>query len=285
MITRINQDHANVQVVIDFKMIMKDRLECFYTQDGFIAIDCEMLGNAYFKVASSIKTGQIWYLRQFNVTARFWSDPMPAVDRTDTRNDRSVIDEHCYVCNSRNLLGTITYFQRNSPFVYEGVFPDIDLMTVSTLNHAHVAVLSEEMTKPLKVAIGSGRKAVGVSFNIRYGVRMPTTAEGHKRAVIWRRSMTRQGGRHDGFLERQHRMNVTYSVSEWQSLGERIENEVRFRKKLGMKIVTRASNYAPAQVLLSKWCRMAFERCIAEGELSYENIGHKALHSEDVADD
>ena len=153
------------------------------------------------------------------------------------------------------------------------------------MNHAHVVELPADIMKPLRLAVGSGRKAVGMAFNIKFGARMPTKAEQHKRAVIWRRGMVRQGARYDEWLERQRRMQIAYGHTEHASIDIRIKEDSKFRKKLGMKIVTCASHYAPAQVLLSKWCRMAFERCIAEGELSYENIGHKALHSEDVADD
>ena len=285
MITRINRGRANVQVVIDFKLVMKDRLECFYTQDGFVAIDCELLGNVYFKAVTSIKTGQVWYLRQFDIANRFWSATVPAVDKTDTRNDRSVVDENCYVCNSRNWLGTITCFQCNSPFIYEEVFPPFDPMRACSMNHAHIEKLPDALSKTLKAAIGSGRKAVGMSFNLRFGVRMPTKAQEHNRSVIWRRSITRQSARHDDFILRQHRMNVAYGQTRWDTLEERIANDAKFRKKLGMKIVTCASNYAPGQVLLSKWCRLAFETCIANGEFSYENIGRKNLRDEDAPDE
>jgi hypothetical protein len=153
------------------------------------------------------------------------------------------------------------------------------------MNHAHVAELPADMMKPLRLAVGSGRKAVGMAFNIKFGARMPTKAEQHKRAVIWRRGMVKQGLRFDQWLERQHRMQIAYGHTEHASIDIRIEEDSKFRKKLGMKVVTCRSNYAPAQVLLSRYCRMAFERCIREGEFSYENIGRKALHDEDVADE
>jgi hypothetical protein len=71
-VCQLNANIYEFQMTIDFRMVMKDGIDCFYTHDGYVAIDCAMLGVAYIKQVISIKTGQYWYFRQFNVNERFF---------------------------------------------------------------------------------------------------------------------------------------------------------------------------------------------------------------------
>ena len=58
-------------------MVMKDKIDCSYTTDGYVAMECNMLGNMYIMQAISLKTGQYWYARQFDITERFFADGAP----------------------------------------------------------------------------------------------------------------------------------------------------------------------------------------------------------------
>ena len=90
IVTSKHRGQADIQVKLDFKLIMKDKLECFYTQDGYVAIDCAMLGNMYIEQVLSITSSQHWYLRQFSLADSFWRDTHAAIDKNDTRDSRSV---------------------------------------------------------------------------------------------------------------------------------------------------------------------------------------------------
>ena len=84
MYGNLYKDLIDVQIVIDFEMVMKDKLDCYYTQDGQVAISCELLGNAYIKQAFDLKSGHVWYTRQFALTDELHEETIPAVDPADT---------------------------------------------------------------------------------------------------------------------------------------------------------------------------------------------------------
>ena len=140
--------------------------------------------------------------------------------------------------------------------------------------------LDKDVKKEVKALIGTGRKAVGMAFNVEFGVRMPTKEESHKKAVTWRRSLKSQGQRHDLFWERIVQREYHNGSSPFGTVDERIENDKRFRLKLARKVVGCKTNYAPAQILMSQYCRSAFTKAIELGEMSYENIGNKGLDTE-----
>ena len=270
-----HKEEMDIQITLDFKMIMKDKLECFYTHDGYIAIDCEMLGNMYIKQTVGLKTSLLWYLRQFDIHDRFWSAPVPAVSPEDTRSDRTVADEPCFVCNSSMWLGTVTCFQCNCPFVYESAFPDFDAQTAGTIEHNFIQELTPEFKNKAKVCIGVARRLVGTSFNIQYGIALPSTTMTSKKAFTWRRGMGSQGERHDKWWLRIHNKDLANGVTEFEDIMERINKDKQWRTKLARKVLTCSVNFAPAQVLLSKYCRHAYLKAIEYGEVTYDAAGHK----------
>jgi hypothetical protein len=128
-----NKSLADFQITIDLELIMKDGLECFYTADGYVAIDCDLLAPAYIKQVIGVKTGQFWYYRQFVLRDCFFGETTPKLDRADTRAERSVLEERCIVCNSLMWTGSLTCINCFSPMCYETGFPDVDLANIVLL--------------------------------------------------------------------------------------------------------------------------------------------------------
>ena len=57
------KDRIDIQITIDFRMVKKDRIKSYLTSKGFVAIDCQFLGNLYVKAILGMRTGQFWYIR------------------------------------------------------------------------------------------------------------------------------------------------------------------------------------------------------------------------------
>ena len=172
-------------------------------------------------------------------------------------------------------LGTITCFQRNSPILYENVFPDFDPNAMCSIEGRFVDELPEKTKQTLRTCITDGRRATGMKFCIFIGVRMPSKDELKRKAATWNRSLKRQGERHDEFWKRNHEKEFGIGTTPYSTIEERIRNDRRFRKKLAVKVVNSSANYAPGQILLSKFCRMAYTIAIEKGEHSYENVGNR----------
>lgn len=264
-----------MQFTIDFELVMKDGLECFLTSDGFIAIDCEMLGSAYFKQILNIKSGQIWFLRQFEMSDQFWTDRTEVVPKEDTRNHRAVVHETCFVCSCKAWLGTFTCFNCDSPFIYLDVFPDFNPRQASTMNEGHVVQLSDDVKKTVKAILNQGRKIAGMQCNILFGIRMPIEEGSAKsRKNVTNRGLEAQARRKDADFLKMHNREYRFQVTPHARIEDRIEHDQAFRLKLARKILNCSSNYAPAQFLLSQYCRAAYTAAIAKKDISYENLGY-----------
>jgi hypothetical protein len=264
----------DVQITIDFELIMKDGLECFYTSDGFIAIECDKLGSAYFKQILNIKNGQITFLRQFELSDRFWRDRTIRVPHEDTRNMRAVVHESCFVCNCKAWLGTFTCFNCETPFMYTDVFPEFDPQETGTMEPEHVAQLDKGIKDVVVKLLSNGRKIAGMQCNLLFGIRMPMEEGSSKsKKNVMGRSIRAQADRNDKSTLKQHDRDYRFQVTPYERLEDRIENDRSFRLKLARKVLNCSTNYAPAQFLLSDWHRAAYTAAIKKGEILYENLG------------
>jgi hypothetical protein len=113
-----------------------------------------------------------------------------------------------------------------------------------------------------------------MQFNILYGIRMPSKDDDRK-SQTYHRGFKRQGGRHDEFLQRMHDKDLRQGLTTHVTVPERIVSDRNFRLKLARKVVTCNANYAPAQILCSTFCRQAYRAAIANGEITYENVGYR----------
>jgi len=136
--------------------------------------------------------------------------------------------------------------------------------------------LNDDMTAKLKKGIASGRKAVGMQFNVMYGIRFPPKEVEKRKAATYRRSLAKQAERHDKRWERSNARDLLTGVTRAQTIEERIRTDRLLRLRLARKVANCSTNFAPGQILLSEVCRLAYRTAIENGEMSYENISYKA---------
>ena len=270
------KDRIYIQITIDFRMVKKDGIKSYLTSEGFVAIDCQFLGNLYVKAVLGMRTGQFWYIRQFKISDEFWRRGASVEDKEDTRNERSVVDETCFVCNSLMWLGTVTCFHCSSPFMYVNVFPEFDPDASCALDGEYLVRLEDDLLRKLMKGIASGRKAVGMQFNVIYGIRFPSKEIEKKKAAVFNRSLAKQAERHDRHWQRQNARDLLLGVTRANTIEERIQTDKVLRLRLARKVANCSTNFAPGQILLSEVCRLAFRVAIELGEMSYENLGYRA---------
>ena len=186
------------------------------------------------------------------------------------------MDETCSVCNSLMWLGTTTCFQCSSPFMYVNVFPDFDPDASCSIDGEFLVRLDDEVINKLKKGIASGRKAVGMQFNVMFGIRFPSREAEKRKASIYNRSLAKQAERHDKHWQRQNARDLLTGVTRARTIEERVRTDRILRLRLARKVANSSTNFAPGQILLSEVCRLAYTVAIENGEMSYENVGYKA---------
>jgi len=105
-----HKESFEIQVMLDFRMMIKDGITAYYTADGHVAIKAECLGAAYIAQINSVANGAFWYLRNFEPNDRYYTGKTEVVP-SDSSNHRCVAEEPCYVCNTRMWRGAVTCFQ------------------------------------------------------------------------------------------------------------------------------------------------------------------------------
>ena len=117
-----------------------------------------------------------------------------------------------------------------------------------------------------------------MKFALFIGARFPTK-EDFKRTCV-ARSVKRQGERHDDFWTRAAVKEYQNGISPYSTVDERIRNDEAFRRKLALKVVKAATNFAPGQILMSRVCRLAYTVAIEKGEFTYENAGYRSRRTD-----
>ena len=203
-----------MQITIDFELIMKDGLDCLYTSDGFVAIECDKLGSAYLKQILNIKSGQISLLRQFEMSDRFSRDRTMRVPHEDTRNMRAAVHESCFACSCNAWLGTFTCFSCDTPFMYTDVFPEFNPQETGTMEPEHVSQLDNRVKDVEVKLLSNGQKAAGMQCNILFGIRMPI-AEGSSKSKrnVMGRSIRAQADRNHRSTLKQHESDYRCQVT------------------------------------------------------------------------
>ena len=110
---------------------------------------------------------------------------------------------------------------------------------------------------------------------VTYRIRLPGNSTVRSIGRTGRRAYAQQAQRYDDHQRRTHKgLHLSGAIPD-ATIEERIRNDYNFRLRTAKLIVNNNQNLAPAQVLKSKICRMAFELALANGELSYESIGKR----------
>ena len=73
--------------------------------------------------------------------------------------------------------------------MYMNVLPEFDPNAACSLDGEYFVCLEDELTHEIKRGIASGRKAVGVQFNVIFGSRFPSIQMEKKKAAIYNRSL------------------------------------------------------------------------------------------------
>ena len=276
---KVHVEKFKIQITLDFRMIVWDEVPAFYTSEGLVAIRTNALGAAYIAQIISLETGTYSYLRAFKITDWHWTG-RDVIDTADTRGQRNISCERCFVCNTEMWIGVLTCMQCYCPIITERHtaegFPRFSPHT-STLDDRSMEPWSDAEQKDFREVISMGRRLNGLKFNVQFGIRPPTMEEERNRANVYYRSFRSQGNRTDGDLERKHRMELRLGNTQFTAgLEDRIARDAPFRLKLARAVVACSRHYSPAAILLSRLHRLAYTTAIRYGEISYENVGYRS---------
>ena len=270
-----HKDKFKIQITIQLDMIIHDGIECYYTDDGFIAIRTEYLGMAYVNQIISIDSGAYHFVRPFEITDHHWTQRATRItDPRDTRISRSIVREPCYVCNTDMWLGMVTCIQCGNPICYDESLPTHN-PGMTGLPATSTCAYTGKKARIIKEGMADGRKAKGMLFNVTYRIRLPGNSTVRSIGRTGRRAYAQQAQRYDEHQRRTHRGLYLNGATPYETIEERIQNDYNFRLRTAKLIVNSNQNLAPAQVLKSGICRMAFELALNNGELSYESIGKR----------
>jgi len=205
------------------------------------------------------------------MTDTHWQREPARISTRDSRRDRYLASDNCYICHSDTWVGTLSCLHCNCPIIHEGFFPSYKHDDVS-FSRDRTEPVDEEIVKKLKAVVARGRRATGMRFNVMFGVRMPDIDEESRKAQLYTRSMRKQAERTDKDLLRSFNAFRRFGTVRYNTLEEQIQNDAKYRMKLARKMVNCTANFAPASILLSKYMRMAFELTIQNGEMSYSKL-------------
>jgi hypothetical protein len=154
-------------------------------------------------------------------------------------------------------------------------FHDFNPNVVAGLQPADLVEPDGRNVATFKMAIGQGRRTASMFHHARNRIRMPFGSFEDKRKDIYSRGYLKQGERYDEKIRRDCQGDAEKGYHDYQTVTERINNDGRYRLYLAREIVNVQANFSPPQILLSRYCRQAFELCLANGELNRENIGER----------
>jgi hypothetical protein len=267
------------QFTLNFQLMLRDGIEASYTYEGLVAVKAEAIGAAYIAQIISTETGAYAYLRNFKIDDDILSEPTNVRNPLDTRNERNISCEKCFVCNSDVWVGTITCMHCMSPVITEdhgeSGFPRFDRLCCS-IEDRFMGEWSADEKKDFKQLISIGRRMNGKRFNAFYGIRAAGRDEEVNRSGEGRRSFRQQAGRAENKTLRQHEMEVRRGYTTFTgTLEDRIRRDAIYRLKLARGVVNCAQHYTPAMVLMNKYHRLAYKTAIELGEITYESVGHR----------
>ena len=257
-------------------MILHDEIPCYYTDDGMIAIETRFLGSGYFALILNLKNGLPYYIRNFDLATNYFDIAHDMADLIDTRNDRTLLAEDCYICKTGNWYSTMTCVQCGNPIIHgDETFPKFNEKVIPGLTPPDVVPLPDADKKVFVKVMGQGRRATSLEFHSKCGIRLPFGNEERKRRDIYARSFAKQAQRMDHRLEESFQNAVRRRLISYSTLDERIQNDSVYRIRLAMSMVNAQSNFAPAQIILGRYHRMAFELAIQNEEIDAENSGER----------
>jgi len=276
---KAHQEKFKIQITLDFRMIVWDEIPAFYTSEGLVAIRTKALGAAYIAQIISLETGAYTYLRPFKITDWHWTG-QDSINADDTRAERNISCERCFVCNTEMWIGTLTCMQCYCPLITqrhtsEGFPPFSSQM--STLADRSMEPWTHAEQHQFRDIISMGRRLNGLKFNVQFGIRPPSAEEEKNKAATYYRSFKSQGERTDKDLLRKYKLEKDRGWTLFTAgLEDRIARDVEFRLKLARAVVACSRHFSPAAILMSRLHRLAYETAIQYGEMSYENIGYRS---------
>jgi hypothetical protein len=157
--------------------------------------------------------------------------------------------------------------------------PKFESTIASGLLPADIVPHDEQTIGTIKNVIGLGRRSASLRHHARYRIKMPFGPPGgqseDKRRNIYSRGYVTQGSRYDQKLERDFHTDGQNGFHCCKTVEERIDTDQRYRLHLARDIVNCQANFSPPQVILSRYCLLAFETCLQRGELDRGHIGEK----------
>jgi len=279
---KTQMDKFKYKITLDFHMLTWDKLNCFYTAEGHVAIRTDAIGPAYICQIIALESGSFVYIRNFKLTDWHWTG-QDDISVADTRHERDVQSFHCYVCNTKLWVGTIMCTHCYSPIILENRtehgFPRFT--TAVGLDRRSVDLWTGAEQKKMKGLIATGRRINSMKFNVTFGIRPPPPEEDASRSGLARRSFESQGKRTDEDIRRKHRMEVNRGYTPFRgTIEDRIVRDINLRLKLARAVVTCAHQFTPAAILLSQLHRLAYRTAIENREIQYEAVGGRATVEE-----
>ena len=283
---KVHMNKNNIQFTVDLGLMLFDQLECYYTDDGFIAVRADYVPAAYWCQIFDVLTGYYYFIRPFKIAPGHWTQVLsrPA-EPNDTRNIRDIVQMPCYICGTDMWAGMVNCFQCGNPIIYEEeVVPAFD-DHFSGLPATSITAIDKDTLFKFRIRVTEGRKARGYQFNITYRVKLPSTTVLSSSWTTGRRSYQRQGERWDQHYVIAHRKKVANGEYPEGTVEQALDADPVWRLELANRLLRCNLDFSPAQVLKSKYCRYAFEKAIELGELSRENIGKRVRTTVTAKDD
>jgi hypothetical protein len=269
---RAHKDEHSVQITIDLGLIVYDGLTCYYTDDGFVAVKTDIIPMAYCCQIISRETGLYYFVRPFDVDLKHWACATLTSNETDKiRSTRSLKSEPCYICGTLMWFGTVTCIQCDSPIICEFALTDV-IPNITGFPASGIVSLDDDRIFRFKERMSEGWKARAYQYNMASGIRLPPV--GHT-ADIWKtakRSYQQQALRWDNNIRKLHHRRYEAGDCSEATVEEKIREDTAYRMQLAKMVINCKQNVAPAQVLKSNYCRMAFDLALEKGEILRENL-------------